>query len=402
MSQNDRRWSWQLGLASWLALGGAIFASLGDCALAQLKPVPDDTLGKENSVVTPINSHVDRIDGGARRGANLFHSFREFNIDEGRGAYFTNPAGIENILSRVTGANRSNILGKLGVLGNANLFLINPHGIIFGPNASLDVRGSFVASTANRFIFPDGNQFSATNPEAPPLLTINVVVPIGLQFEGDEPGTIVNAGNLVVGQDLTLAAGNLDLQGQIYAGGNLTLQAQDTVKVRDSVFSPFIAAAGGQLVVQGNQGIDILALNHPASGLFSVGDMVLRSTNPVGGDAHYWSGGNFRIEQLDGSLGDLFSLYDPIIRSQGDVSFFAYQGASLHILAGGSVNINTVVITEPDTAGDTINPTTTPALANVTLSDGTSLVIDGSARPTLDVRAGMKLEAIGSPLGTLG
>ncbi|MGH2415655.1 MAG: hypothetical protein ACRDEA_18575, partial [Microcystaceae cyanobacterium] len=84
MSQSDRTWSWQL-LVSGLALGGAIFASWGDCALAQLKPVPDDTLGSENSVVTPINSQVDRIDGGARRGANLFHSFREFNIDEGRG-----------------------------------------------------------------------------------------------------------------------------------------------------------------------------------------------------------------------------------------------------------------------------------------------------------------------------
>ncbi len=78
------------------------------------------------------------------RGANLFHSFREFNVEEGRSAYFTNPAPIENILSRVTGDNPSQILGKLGVLGNANLFLINPNGIIFGQNASLDVRGSFV------------------------------------------------------------------------------------------------------------------------------------------------------------------------------------------------------------------------------------------------------------------
>ncbi len=71
------------------------------------------------------------------RGCNLFHSFQEFNVDEGRGVYFSNPDNIVNILSRVTGDNISQILGTLGVLGNANLFLINPNGIVFGPNARL-------------------------------------------------------------------------------------------------------------------------------------------------------------------------------------------------------------------------------------------------------------------------
>ena len=71
-------------------------------------------------------------------GVNLFHSFQEFNVDANKGVYFTSPVGIENILSRVTGNNPAKIFGKLGVLtGNANLFLINPNGIIFGANASL-------------------------------------------------------------------------------------------------------------------------------------------------------------------------------------------------------------------------------------------------------------------------
>ena len=113
----------------------------------------------------------------------MFHSFREFNIDEGRGGYFDNPAAIENIFSRVTGSNSSEIFGTLGVLGNANLFFLNPNGILFGPNASLDLKGSFIGTTADSIIFPDGKQFSATNPEAPPILTVNVQHPIGLQFE---------------------------------------------------------------------------------------------------------------------------------------------------------------------------------------------------------------------------
>jgi filamentous hemagglutinin family protein len=155
--------------------------------------VPDNTLGAESSVVTPnvtINGIVsDRIDGGAIRGAHLFHSFEQLSVLEGQGAYFTNPAGIENILSRVTGANRSEILGRLGVLGTANLFLINPKGIVFGPNASLDVQGSFLATTADAVKLGDAGLFSATQPATSNLLTVS---PSALWFNAVAPKPIVN------------------------------------------------------------------------------------------------------------------------------------------------------------------------------------------------------------------
>ena len=158
--------------------------------LAQI--VPDGSLGAESSrtVADTINNlPSDRITGGATRGVNLFHSFREFNIGEGRGAYFVNPNGIANIFTRVTGGNPSNILGTLGVQGNANLFLINPRGIIFGPNARLDVRGSFLATSADSVIFDKGYQFSSSNPQSLPLLNVNI--PIGLNFR-ENPGKIIN------------------------------------------------------------------------------------------------------------------------------------------------------------------------------------------------------------------
>ncbi|MBD2207423.1 filamentous hemagglutinin N-terminal domain-containing protein [Calothrix sp. FACHB-1219] len=138
--------------------------------------IPDNTLGVEASRLTPnvlINGvNADKIDGGAQRGINLFHSFSEFNINNGQRIYFANPSGIENILTRVTGNSAANIFGILGVDGNANLFLINPNGILFGENARLDVRGSFVATTANAVQFGEQGFFQATNPEPPPLLTI--------------------------------------------------------------------------------------------------------------------------------------------------------------------------------------------------------------------------------------
>ncbi|BAY83353.1 filamentous hemagglutinin-like protein [Calothrix parasitica NIES-267] len=154
-------------------------------ASVQAQLLPDNTLGKENSVINSINSLEDRIDGGAIRGSNLFHSFKEFNIGNNRSVYFNNPTAIQNILTRVTGKNQSNILGKLGVLGNANLFLINPNGIIFGKDASLDINGSFVGSTASFIDFADGTEFSAVSPDKP-LLTISTPIGLGL----DNPGEI--------------------------------------------------------------------------------------------------------------------------------------------------------------------------------------------------------------------
>ena len=122
---------------------GAIFLTL-PLTLAQV--IPDNTLGTESSIITNIEQFRERIDGGAVRGSNLFHSFLEFNVRQGRSVYFANPMGIDNILSRVTGGNPSNIFGRLGVLGDANLFLLNPNGVIFGKNASLDIQGSFFVS----------------------------------------------------------------------------------------------------------------------------------------------------------------------------------------------------------------------------------------------------------------
>ncbi len=377
----------------------ACFATFTFATAATAQIIPDATLPTNSSV--SCNGTACTINDGTIRGVNLYHSFREFSIPTGGSAYFNNGADIANILARVTGGNLSNIDGLIRANGIANLFLINPNGIVFGANARLDIGGTFSASTASSLRFFDGSEFSATNPQAPPLLAVNLTP--GLQYGASQPGaTITNRSNLQAGQDLALVADKLDLQGQLIAGRDLRLQAQDMVQVRDSATTPFLAAAGGNLRVQGNQLIDILALRHPDSRLFAHGHLTLSSANPVSGDIHYWSGGNFRVEHLDGTLASLVSLYDPIIRSQGDVNFFGYFGPSLHILAGGQVSINTVIINGTDTIGNSINPITTPTLANITLTDGTALMINGNAAPTLDIRAGMNPAAIASPLGTTG
>jgi filamentous hemagglutinin family protein len=211
----------------------------GGLVLAQIEP--DGTLGTEitrDVIIRDILS--DRIDGGTVRGANLFHSFEVFNVLAGRGVYFSNPDGIANILSRVTGNDPSEILGRLGVLGEANLFLINPNGILFGPNASLDIEGSFFATTADAIRLGNTGLFSATEPATSNLLAVNpsaflfnaiAAQPILNQSQaaslisqpnsnGGSPGLQVRAGQTLglIGGDVRLEGGNLTA-----AGGRIEL-----------------------------------------------------------------------------------------------------------------------------------------------------------------------------------
>ncbi|MBD1865009.1 MULTISPECIES: filamentous hemagglutinin N-terminal domain-containing protein [Trichocoleus] len=524
----------------WLKLLSSSVFTVG-LATVLADSAPAQITSGENGTLVNLSGGTINITGGTQTGSNLFHSFGQFSVDAGQTANFVDP-GVQNILGRVTGGNASLINGVLQITaGNANLYLMNPAGIIFGSGASLDVSGSFTATTANGIGFGD-QWFNAIAANDYANLIGN---PTSFAFTMAQPGAIANAGNLVVGQGhsiallggtvintgiltapegkVTVAAvpgekivnisqdgsllslslpettgatvqalpftplslpqlltgGNLSnatgvtvengvvrlvgsgihieagdvvatgitaqtatlsasnnltlLESQLYTTGALNLLAQNTVQIRDSAAKPVIVEAGGNLTIQGNQAVDILALNHVDSRLVASGNLVLRSSQTISSDAHYFTGGYLKFEQLDGNPGNVFSFYDPIILAAGDITLGNYTGASLHILAGGSVTLGDVEITQAGDAATTINPNNTAAfnatqtfadLATVTRADGsplqyngtpvldsdntlqwidpTTLFIDGSARPTLDVRAGIDWSQLGGVPAVLG
>jgi filamentous hemagglutinin family protein len=157
-----------------------VVGHLSTPVLAQV--LPDGTLP---TTVTSPDGRNFSIEGGSRSGNNLFHSFSQFSIPTGGAAVFNHSVDVQNIFSRVTGSTLSNIDGLIRANGSVNLFLLNPSGIVFGPNAQLNIGGSFLGTTASHIQFDDGVAFGTVNPTA--LLTMSV--PIGLQM-GQTPGTI--------------------------------------------------------------------------------------------------------------------------------------------------------------------------------------------------------------------
>jgi filamentous hemagglutinin family protein len=232
--------NWQI---KWLLLPFSI-GLFSSPSSAQI--VPDTTL-PVNSIVTPDGDR-QVITGGTPAGSNLFHSFTEFSVPTGGTAYFNQGNSLQNIFTRITGINPSNIDGILQANGSANLFLLNPNGIIFGANAQLNIGGSFFASAGDRIQFSDRTEFPANPGDNPPLLTVSS--PMGLQL-GTNPGNMaLNGARLEVptGQQLALVGDNLAIRGtQLRTpSGTIDLTAQNIT-----------LSAGALLDVSGEAGGEI-------------------------------------------------------------------------------------------------------------------------------------------------
>ncbi len=213
--------------ASRLSLPILLGIAGGYCPQSLAQSIPG-IISAPDGTGTSVLQTGDRfqIQGGTQAGQNLFHSFDQFNLSQQQTAEFSPGPQVENVLGRVTGGQSSQIDGTLRVIDStARLFLINPQGIVFGPNARLDLSGAFTATTARTLEFSDG-QFAAIGSNDYQRLLGN---PQGATFAVDQPGgAVINQGNLDVkpGQDLALIGDSVVNTGQLNAPeGQVTLMA---------------------------------------------------------------------------------------------------------------------------------------------------------------------------------
>ncbi|BAY65478.1 hypothetical protein NIES22_55840 [Calothrix brevissima NIES-22] len=229
--------------------------------------------GTSNTIVNQSGNNFNILNG-IDKGHNLFHSFGNFSVPTGGSATFdlTNTPNITTIFSRVTGSNVSQIDGLIQTINSSSpvsLFLMNPNGIVFGQNASLNIGGSFLGTTANSIKFADGTEFSAVNTSGTPLLTMSV--PVGLQMGSNARAIQVQGTGLQVqtGQTLALVGSKIDMTGATLKvpDGNVELWAVQNAGIKIDnqagwqLTSPADTANWGTISLQQASLIDASGIN---------------------------------------------------------------------------------------------------------------------------------------------
>lgn len=310
-----------------MALGFALISSLPRPVLSQI--VPDASLGDNPSSMVSESDTEARIEGGLTSGTNLFHSFQNFNIETGARVYFEPSGSIDTVLTRVTGNQPSNIFGTLGVRGNANLFFLNPNGIVFGPEAQLDIGGSFLATSAESIQFGTQGIFSATEPQVPARLTVS---PSSLFFS-NTPGQIVNRSVVPIGVN---ASSDASMGLSVPKGENLFLAGGDVLIEGGRLIAPgghvhLIGAAGSSQIGIDNRG-DSLSLQVPEAALQSnirLQDEALVEVTSEGDGQITLEGEN--VDVLDGSR--LFAGITPGLGNAGS------QGGDITLRADNQLTV---------------------------------------------------------------
>lgn len=336
--------------------------------------VTDGTVGPVARLAGP--EIVIGDDLGSVRGANLFHSFRTFDIRAGQRATFTGPDQIQNVIGRVTGGKPSRIDGSLSSkVGKAAVFLVNPSGVVMGPNATVDVPGAFHLSTADEIRFGDGGVYSAT---APAGSSLSMATPESFGFLAPQPASLRIEGSQIAlqsGQTATLTAGDIALVGT-GADTPATLSAPGgTLRIEA------VGAAGGRV-----------ALASPAATPGTGKLTVAQARIATSGDG----GGQLRVRAGTAELSDA------LLEANNESDLAATGGIEIAVSESLTLRAGTDINTNPLAAGDagsiTVKAATLHLLDGATLGSHSN---SAAAAGTITVNAGnLRLEGAGTGISS--
>ena len=250
------------GCWGWLAL----LASLLPCAEWTQHITIDGHFSPAQTLAGP--NYAIGANLGKQVGGNLFQSFGIFGLATSESATFSGPAAINNVIGRVTGGNLSSINGKIqSTITGANLYLINPSGMVFGPNATVNVSGSFHASTADYLKMSDGKRFQATNPSgstlsaAPPaafgfLTASPAKITVNGSKLGPVPGTLGLVGGpvAITGGKLKAPAGTIHVA-SVAGAGEVPVDPRNTAALTVTNFGRVTITGGSRFDVSNPSGL---------------------------------------------------------------------------------------------------------------------------------------------------
>lgn len=360
------------------------FAAIAQPPTLSIEVVPDGSLGVNSSQIRSqdAQNRTLTVQGGLQQGDNVFHSFEQFSITEGQTVIFP-PMMQENIFTRVTGTQASSLEGNLEVEGNANFFLLNPNGIFFGPAASVDLNGAFVASTAASYVFDSGS-FSAVDPQEPPLLTISDS--IGFQF-GNTPQPIqLNRANLRLPDDrpFALLGGEVDLNGAMVrtpggrAGvGGLSAAGIVTLNFGPIPLTDFLTFPEGieraDIFLQGMSNLDLFGEGDGEATLFARNLVLEGSTIETGISANMGLQGARAGDIRINATGDVRLIDDAIVRNEPRENSIG-GGGNIFIVAENLTVQNSLITT------DTFNTTGDAGTIEITVSN--QVLVEASGTPS--------------------
>jgi filamentous hemagglutinin family protein len=312
---------------------------------------------------------------GQQVGGNLFHSFGLFGLSPGESATFSGPPNVSNIVGRVTSGSQSSINGSItSTINGANLYLINPSGIVFGPNATVNVSGGFHAATADYLRMTDGTKFRATNPSGS---TLSAAAPAAFGFlNASPPALTVNGSQFTVGVTTTLKTN----PGQILdlVGGPVTITSGPITSTSLSGTAELFAPSGAIQVtsVAAPGEVSISATNASVSTISNFGPVNISagSSLEVADSRGKTSGGSILIRAGTLSIADSF--LDAANFGSGSGGQISLQAASQIALSDGTTVLGQA---QGNGSGAAITLTTAPGGAISTSGPGNVLVQTGNA-----------------------